>query len=524
MGGAAAGAMDANAFNAAVRSAHNGVFLPEVSTLTYQGVFNEHSYHTGGPEDTHQVAVAAYAARGLGDPDEVWVACFLKSCRDGQPRDHIPMDLIVVLDVSGSMDWSVDSERLRATENSRLALAKEALTSLIPRLRSDDRFGLATFTNEGRVIQPLVPVAELRHEELQQQIHELRAGGGTTISAGLQAAVQISGEEMPVGRHRRLLFLTDMDDMRPGQLDHMVATQSERGLFVSFVGIGMGFKAELAEQVSKHKGSNYFCITQEHELRKTMVDNFDWNFFPAAFNVEMTAQSDTLQLSSVYGTPYDLRDEIVEAEWMPDVHRFYPEEFKSTVTTFLLCLQRTVGGLPMPALQSIFSFLSAGVRSVIRVDTVFPSGVQSDGAVDGGLILLRLRGSGGQVRLTLRYEAAGQFFTSCQDVLIPKDAESAPLAALAIEKGVFLQRYVETCRAYLMLRDPVLSHSPGFEDYANEVRRAFSQLQALEEEFSQNAENVDTLCPGVRDQLMAFTEMAEKHAKSVLASKPEALE
>ena len=241
---------------------------------------------------------------------------------------------------------------------------------------------------------------------LLQQIHELRAGGGTTISAGLQAAVQISGEEMPVGRHRRLLFLTDMDDMRPGQLDHMVATQSERGLFVSFVGIGMGFKAELAEQVSKHKGSNYFCITQEHELRKTIVDNFDWNFFPAAFNVEMTEQSDTLQLSSVYGTPYDLRDELVEAEWMPDVHRFYPEEFKSTVTTFLLCIQRTVSGLPMPALQSIFSFLSAGVRSVIRVDTVFPSGVQSDGAVDGGLILLRLRGRGaGQVRLTLRYEA-----------------------------------------------------------------------------------------------------------------------
>jgi hypothetical protein len=66
-----------------------------------------------------------------------------------------------------------------------------------------------------------------------------------------------------------------------------------------------------------------------------------------------------------------------------------------------------------------------------------------------------------------------------------------------------------------MLRDPVLSHSPGFEDYANEVRRAFSQLQDLQEEFS-NAENVDTLCPGLRDQLTAFTEMAEKHAKSVL--------
>lgn len=35
MGGAAAGAMDANAFNAAVRS--DGSPLPELSTLTYQG-------------------------------------------------------------------------------------------------------------------------------------------------------------------------------------------------------------------------------------------------------------------------------------------------------------------------------------------------------------------------------------------------------------------------------------------------------------------------------------------------------
>lgn len=212
---------------------------------------------------------------------------------------------------------------------------------------------------------------------------------------------------MCTGRYRRLLFLTDMDDMRPGQLDHMVATQSERGLYVSFVGIGMNFKAELAEQVSKHKGSNYFCITKEDELRKTIVDNFDWNFFPAAFNVAVTEQSDMLELESVYGTPYDTQNEVLEAEWTPDTHRFYPQNFKSTVSCFLLCAQRIIP-LPMPALQSIFSFLSSGVRSVIHVDTVFPSGIQSDGAVDGGLILLKLRsghGMGGQVRLTLRYEA-----------------------------------------------------------------------------------------------------------------------
>ena len=37
------------------------------------------------------------------------------------------------------------------------------------------------------------------------------------------------------------------------------------------------------------------------------------------------------------------------------------------------------------ACPDVCGFLSCGVRSITRVDTVFPSGVQSDGAVDGGL-------------------------------------------------------------------------------------------------------------------------------------------
>ncbi|CAK9050205.1 unnamed protein product [Durusdinium trenchii] len=506
--------MDANAFNAAVRS--DGSPLPELSTLTYQGVFNQHSYQTGGPEEVHKLAVSAYASRFEEEGSAgLWLACFLKSSRDGQPRDEVPMDLIVVLDVSGSMNWPVDGA-LRSGGVPRLALAKDALMALLPKLRPDDRFGLATFSNEGRVIQPLTFVSILQQDELQERIVALQAGGGTTISAGLEAAVQISGETDIKERHRRLLFLTDMDDMRPGQLDNMVAKQSERGLYVSFVGIGQNFKAELAEQVSKHRGSNYFCITRDEEMRKTIVDNFDWNFFPVAFDVEVTQQSDSFQLASVYGTPFDARDELVEAEWMPDVHRFYPLDFKSTVSTFLLCIQRQFpAGLPMPALQGIFSFLSSGVRSVIRVDTVFPSGVHADGAVDGGLILLRLRGGSGQVRLTLRYQAGERCFTTCQDVVVPDD-ESVPEA---IRKGVILQRYVQTCREYLMLREPVCKDCDGFEDYATRVRCAFQNLDVLGQEFANDAANVDALCPGLRDQLHAFQEMAEKHAKRVLDSK-----
>ena len=96
------------------------------------GVFNEHSFYTGGPETNETLSVDAHAVRGLsGDSDEVWVGCFLKSCRDGQPRDSVPMDMVVVLDVSGSMRLAVSGSDCTS---SRLDLAKDALLALVARI------------------------------------------------------------------------------------------------------------------------------------------------------------------------------------------------------------------------------------------------------------------------------------------------------------------------------------------------------------------------------------------------------
>ncbi|CAJ1336903.1 unnamed protein product [Effrenium voratum] len=502
--------MDANAFHAAMRCS----LLPEVDTLTYQGVFNEHSYQTGGPEQEHVLAISAGASR-IGE--DVWVACFLKSCRDGQPRDGKPIDVIVVLDVSGSMNGGVAATGVHGP--SRLALAKQALLALLLKLREEDGFGLATFTRTGSVVQPLLRRRNLQMDQLQQRIEELMAGGGTTIAAGMDAALEVLGDGRSGEREQRLLFLTDMEDnaIAPGQLDSMVATEAQHGLYVSFVGIGMRFNARLAEEVTKHQGANYFCITRQEELQKTIVDNFDWNFFPAAFDVELTHQSDSFQLASVYGTPFDLREELLESDWMPDAHRFYPADFKARVKTLLLCLRRHSLALPMPALQNVCGFLSCGVRSITRVDTVFPSGVQSDGAVDGGLILLRLKGaSSGLVRLTLRYEANGQRVARCHDVRVTADAGELDGA---IQKGVALQRYVQSCRRYLMLRTPVAPDDPLYPEYKASVTAALQRLKDLATEFSDR--DVDAQCPGLVQQLQDFLEMADRHAEDVLKPLPD---
>uniref|UniRef100_A0A7S1WA04 VWFA domain-containing protein n=1 Tax=Alexandrium catenella TaxID=2925 RepID=A0A7S1WA04_ALECA len=393
-------------------------------------------------------------------------------------------------------------------------LAKQALLGLFGQLRADDRFGLATFNAAGTVVQALQLVGELDGGAVQASVNGLAHGGGTTLQAGMDAAIGIckGAKEVDGPRHKRLLFLTDMHDLGSEGMNAMIESQANQGLYVSFICIGMEFNSQLAEEVTKHCGANYFCITRDEELRKVVVDDFDFNFFPAAFEVEVAQQSDAFDLVSVYGTPYDTREEASSEEWHPSTHRFYPSEFKDQAKELMLCAGRYSGSLPSPALQQLFTFLSPSARSIIRVDTVFPSAVAQDGSIEGGLVLLRLRprnpeSGSGTVRLMTRYisAAGGGELSTTVDVRIPEPAGADAEPDPAVVKGVLLQRYVEVCRVYL-----ALAERPS-EEHAAELRAALAGVQALLAEFDAAPERVDGLCPGVREELRGFAGMVQEH-------------
>lgn len=488
--------------------------MPSPDTLTYQGIFNQNSYTAGDPERSALLAVSTRAGRmlGLDGSEEVWVACFLKSCRDGQPRDTVPIDLVVVLDVSGSMSWGLSGNR-NPLGMTRLDLAKSALNALLPKLRANDRFGLATFTTEGTVLQPLAEMSTLNVADMCSNIGELNAGGGTTIAAGMAAATGIceGASSYAELRYHRLLFLTDMDDMNPGELNDMIGKQAEQGLFVSFVGIGQEFNASLAEVVSRHPGANYFCVTRNEEMQQVIVDEFDWNFFPACFNVELAHQLEgDMSVETTYGTPFDSREEAVMAPWHPSLHRFYDSEFQFQVKTFSLCARRYLAGpLPMPALERVLACIAPSRRTIVVVDTVFPTAVHDSGAVKGGLILLKLRqpsAKASAVRLTLRYSATrdGPVTSACQDIVVPTAGVTADLDQ-AIKKGVTLQRYVEACSSYL------IAAQASADEKAERCSASLQRIAALLAAFEAEGAALEQRCPGLCNELQDFDGMAKEH-------------
>jgi Ca-activated chloride channel family protein len=104
----------------------------------------------------------------------------------------IPRDVILVLDVSGSM------------EGEKIEQAKDALAYVLDHLNDEDRFNVVAFsTGLQQYARGLRPVSEAR--EAARWVDDLEAVGGTDINRALLEALDQVDEERPTV----IIFLTD---------------------------------------------------------------------------------------------------------------------------------------------------------------------------------------------------------------------------------------------------------------------------------------------------------------------------
>lgn len=348
--------------------------------------------------------------------------------------------------------------KLYTGKESRLLYAKECINKLLTKLRPNDRFGIAAFTEIPTLIQPLQLVSELNRDDVLASVNALKPSAGTTLQAGMEAAASMFREVDDLGpRHKRIVLITDMDDMNASELDKMVEDEARGGVYCSIVGLGVDFNSELAETVSKNRGGNYFTVTTPEELEKTVVTDFQWTFFPCAFDVSLDLMQHGLFLKDVYGTPYDTSDVVPAAQWKPSLHHFYPDSMKESTITLLLCAHRKSLRLPMTCVSIIMDYLETLGSKVTEVNTVFPSHATPDGSVEGGLLLMRLSTQPDAMscaaRLAMTYTNpttdCTEVYTEC--VQIASDATVEHYSHSSMLQALLLQRYVETCKAFLIM-------------------------------------------------------------------------
>lgn len=168
---------------------------------------------------------------------------------DSPRLQHTPVDLVVVLDRSGSM----------AADN-RLPFAKSAIQEVLTRLTEEDRFGLVTFDTMANIVSPLSQVTESYRSQQRSLVNSLTPAGSTNLSGGLTYAREMLAAASP-GRVRKVILLSDGEAnvgiVDPSSLALMVRGMSKTETIVSTIGMGLGFNEVLMASLADNGMGNY---------------------------------------------------------------------------------------------------------------------------------------------------------------------------------------------------------------------------------------------------------------------------
>uniref|UniRef100_A0A5B7AVD5 RING-type E3 ubiquitin transferase n=1 Tax=Davidia involucrata TaxID=16924 RepID=A0A5B7AVD5_DAVIN len=111
-----------------------------------------------------------------------------------------PIDLVTVLDISGSM------------AGTKLALLKRAMGFVIQNLRPYDRLSVIAFSSTARRLFPLRRMSDTGRQQALQAVNSLVANGGTNIAEGLRKGAKVMEERREKNPVASIILLSDGQD------------------------------------------------------------------------------------------------------------------------------------------------------------------------------------------------------------------------------------------------------------------------------------------------------------------------
>jgi Ca-activated chloride channel family protein len=411
------GAKDADNFYENI--AHG--YLPNIDAITYEGVFYDHYFETKSQQNCENLFCPNYTTAISKNPftqeHEYYLSVGLDSNIKAKDFARKKLNIVVVLDISGSMgaafnqyyyDQSHHKVMLDKEERkkSKMQLANEAIVSMMEHLREEDRFGVVLFDDQAYRAKPLRSIQTTNMEAIKKHILALKERGGTNWSAGYKEGISLIDSlqkefKNPKEYENRIIFLTDAmpnrGELRKEGLFSIAKEASKRGIYTTFIGIGVDFNNALVERVSKTRGANYYAIHSAKAFKKRLDEEFDYMVTPLVFDLKLSLLSDSYSIKAVYGSP--------EAN-------------------------RSSGEL-------------------MYVNTLFPSPSNEKGS-RGGVILLKLSTTNPKkkLRLSINYHDRDQ-----KAYMITKDVtfkEGLYHDNHAIEKAILLSRYVDLMKNFII--------------------------------------------------------------------------
>ncbi|KAI0145422.1 U-box domain-containing protein [Xylariaceae sp. FL1272] len=195
---------------------------------------------------------------------------------------HVPCDIVLVLDVSGSMSLDApapvyDASGAATKEHyglSVLDLVKHAAHTIVATLNEGDRLGIIAFSNDAKVVQTLTPMGNLQKKQTTVEINELAPQNMTNLWAGIQAGLRLFEAERDTGRVPSLLVLTDgmPNYMNPAQ-GYVPKLQPQGPLPAQIHTFGFGYEIQsgLLKSIAEAGSGNYSFIPDSGMIATVFV-------------------------------------------------------------------------------------------------------------------------------------------------------------------------------------------------------------------------------------------------------------
>lgn len=112
--------------------------------------------------------------------------------------DHVGCDIVLVIDVSGSMGDAapVPGDEGEETGLSVLDLVKHATSTIIQTCSEHDRVGIVTFSMEATVVMPLTEMTTAKKRKALGRVKQLRPTAATNLWSGIQEGLSLFERQM----------------------------------------------------------------------------------------------------------------------------------------------------------------------------------------------------------------------------------------------------------------------------------------------------------------------------------------
>jgi hypothetical protein len=251
-----------------------------------------------------------------------------------------------------------------------------------------------------------------------------------------------------------------------------------KGIFSTFLGIGLDFDTELVDRVTAGvRGSSYESVKSAASFQKRMARDFDYSVFPIVFDATVCVRSAGFTIAGAYGSP--------EAYKPPKDTKTVHQEAIPTTTASVQQQQQQ----QLPPCHEV---------DLLKVGTLFPSAKEEGGMTLGGMFLVKLertavdsgQGGGGGVGVvddlqptagggvvqnaadrqrvevvrTFR-DRAGNKHEEHDEATLPENVQLPYWETPSVRKAVLLARFVDAVQefAHTQDREPLAAFAAHFK-------------------------------------------------------------